>query len=219
VTSKPFTHFVFVIIVLGLGVSPANADPIPIRVLTFDSLQAHDEPIPNGYGGLSWSNFGVVNFDDLPTSVSTNSGYLHGRITLPNVAFNVNGDVASVEAQTPFNFISAFLTPAWRNDVHLTVEGFADGQLKYSEKLILHTTTDANFEAFNFVNVDRVRFESFGGTNVVSGGDGTHFALDNLTVAAVAPTPEPASLLMLATGIAAAALTRRVSVKRHRAVE
>jgi PEP-CTERM motif-containing protein len=210
VTSEAFAHFVLVTLVLGLGVSTVNADPIPIRILTFDQLQAQAEPaIPNGYGGLSWSNFNVLNFDNLATSVSANSGYLHGRITPPNVVYNSDGAVASFEAQTPFNFVSAFLTSAWRNDLHLTVQGFADGQLKYSKAAILHTTTDANFEAFNFLNVDRVRFESFGGINAVGGGDGTHFAVDNLTVAAAAPTPEPASLLLLATGVVAAALRRR----------
>jgi len=211
VSSKPFFRAALVVLALGVGVSTANADSIRVRVLTFDDLgSARDLPaVPNGYGGLSWSKFDLENFAYMPPTVGSDSGYLHGTISAPNVAFNDSGNPASFGAKTPFNFVSAFLTPAWSDDLHVTVQGFANDQLKYSETLVLPSTTNPNLVMFNFLNVDRVRFESFGGTNVVAGGNGTQFAMDNVSIGGVAPTPEPASLLLFMTGVAAEVFRRR----------
>jgi hypothetical protein len=69
-------------------------------LLTFDDLSTvppvPGEPgegvIPNGYGGLDWNNFGVLDgMEAQPTY-----GYNTGVVSSPNVAFNEYGSPASI---------------------------------------------------------------------------------------------------------------------------
>jgi len=206
--AKLFAHGALAVLALGTAVSTAGADPIEVRVITFDDVNALLEPpVPNGYAGLSWSSFQLMD-KALEPGIPDYSGYGHARISPPNVAFNGFGDPAAFGSKTPFNFISAFFAPAWRDNLQVTVEGFTGGQLKYSQTLTLPRTIDPTFATFGFLNVDRVRFESSGGTPVTTLADGAQFGMDDVTIAA-APSPEPASLLLLVTGFAAAALRRR----------
>src|SRR5262245_36040971 len=82
---------------LGPGPSSVRGD-----VINFAGLQGVEGPIPNGYGGLDWSNFSFLN-----TQTDVNvmpSGYQFANIdsTSPNVAFNLFGNPASITSPTPF---------------------------------------------------------------------------------------------------------------------
>ncbi len=75
-------------------------------VLTFDDLSVGFDhiPMPQGYGGLQWSNFSVVNGWNQPW----NSGYRTGMVSLNNVAFNPFGDPAAISGTNLFDFDSAY---------------------------------------------------------------------------------------------------------------
>lgn len=177
--------------VITLSSLPANA-----TVLTFDDLTGFSGPIPNGYGGLDWSNFYY-----LDTTSFTPSGYVNGTVSQPKVAFNAFGAPATVSSSNPFTFNGAYLTGSWNNGLNINVSGYLGGILQDSQTVTVNTTAPTWFN-FNYVGIDSLTFTSSGGTSAGYGGLGTHFALDNFTYNAVPKTvPEPSAVLgLLAIG-------------------
>jgi hypothetical protein len=196
---------------VGLTVSIVSADPV---LLTFDTLPpaGMSRPIPDGYGGLSWTNFRIIT-----SSPFSDWGYRPGTVSPPNVAFNGFGDPASFQATSPFDFNSGFITAAFRRDLQVQIDGFARGELKYSTSLVVGPFTP-HFATFGFRDVDQVRFAAFGGTNPGISGDGTHFALDDLAfgLGAVAPIPEPGTLWLMAVGLGTVGVRVRRTARRTR---
>ena len=163
--------------------------------LTFDDIPNVTQqgiPIPQGYGGLNWTNFNVLDSQVSPLL----SGYKNGTISLPNVAFNNFGNPATVLAigEVPFTLNSAYLTSAWNDGLQVEVQGFQRGILEYDQTFVVNTTAPT-FINFNYQNVDQLTFMSSGGVH----HDGytlfgEQFALDNLTVNAT--VAEPSSLTL-----------------------
>ncbi|MEH2245884.1 PEP-CTERM sorting domain-containing protein [Nostoc sp.] len=176
-----------------LGTGQAQA-----LVLTFDDLPApkfdYGSAIPNGYGGLNWDNF---NYKTAQTS--NPSGYIYGTVSSPNVGYNVYGNPATVSTVNigggQFDFNSADLTAAWNNGLDILVEGFSGGITKYATTVTVDTTSPTLFN-FDFLDIDSLKFTSFGGVNVGYGGSGTQIVLDNFTYERV---PEPTTILSLLT--------------------
>ena len=46
-----------------------------------------------------------------------NSGYYAGTVSPPNVAYNPGGNPASIISTGQFNFVSAYLTAAWNDNL------------------------------------------------------------------------------------------------------
>jgi hypothetical protein len=153
-------------------------------VITFDDISnaGGGVPISNGYGGFNWNNFDALNGDTFGPS-----GYQNGTVSHPNVAFNAFGNPASFSSSTPFDFIGADLTAAWNDGLKIDVQGFLNGNL-VDDVTVTVNTSGPTFFNFNFDNVDTVKFTSSGGTNHGYNGNGTHFALDNLTFSVPEPT-------------------------------
>ena len=178
-----------------LGANPARA-----TVLKFDQL-APEGAVPNGYGGFNWGNFQFlngVNFDLNP------SGYQAGVVSPNNVAYNADAFPAgvSINGATQFNFVGAYLTAAWNDDLSVRIQGFSIAAPVYDTTVILSATTPT-FYTLNFANVDEVLFTSFGGTQHFGyEGTGLQFAMDDFTFTLV---PEPSSLLLGFLGLAALA--------------
>ena len=175
--------------------------PCPATVITFDDISARaiDPPkaITNGYQGLNWVNFFV---EDVPLEVSSygTNGYYYGMVSPSNVAFNSFGDPAEIDSSgSNFNFLSIYLTGAWNSNLNIDVQGFSGTNLLYDQTVVVSATNPTLF-TFNYLDIDRLYFNSFGGQSAgfPGGGGGEQFAMDNLTVEFV---PEPSSLL-LATG-------------------
>jgi hypothetical protein len=162
-------------------------------LLTFDDLTDNGIPISNGYGGLQWSNFYVLN---AVTFAGNPSGYLAGMITRSNVAYNAFGSPARLFNANPFDLNSGYFTAAWNDGLHLEVKGYIGLTLAYDNSYTLSAATPSLLN-FNYVGVTAVDFISSGGTPYPPyGGNGTHFAMDNLTVT-IAPEPSGIVLLML----------------------
>ncbi|MBD2495699.1 PEP-CTERM sorting domain-containing protein [Nostoc sp. FACHB-280] len=169
-------------------------------VLTFDDLEPTNSvfeelPIPNGYGGLNWRNFGYL---DTVLFNANPSGYINGTISSPNVAFNRFGVPATVSRQRGlFDFNSAYLTGAWNNNLKILVEGFASGITKYSTTVTVNSTSPTQIN-FDFLGIDTLRFTSFGGINAGYGGLGSQMVLDNFSYTPQ-PVSEPTNILGLIT--------------------
>ena len=91
--------------------------------ITFDDLSDNGSGtlIANGYQGLSWTNWFVLNTPAL-TLGSGSNGFAAGTVSPPNVAFNGSGDDA-IFSNDAFIFNGVYLTAAWRNGLQVTVTG------------------------------------------------------------------------------------------------
>ncbi len=158
------TVFIFQLIVQLVGRA---------ETLTFDSFSPGHEsiPIPNGYGGLQWNNFGVFCGACRPGG----EGYRAGMVSPTNVAFNLYGDPASISSSNTFHLISAQLTAALNlnSSLAVRVQGFAGASQLYDNTYVVdrYAPTLVNF---NYLGVDRVTFTT---------SPNIQFAMDDLTVA------------------------------------
>ncbi|HWG46361.1 MAG TPA: PEP-CTERM sorting domain-containing protein [Gemmataceae bacterium] len=184
-------QFGFLCVAVGLFLGLAqNA---PAGVITFDNLSGNTGAIPKGYGGLNWDNFAYMSRTYL--QLSGYNGYTNGAVSSPNVAFNAAGLPASVLSSNPFTLNSAYFTAAWR--VGLTI---AATDNKGDTKTFVVSPSGPMRETFNWTGITSVTFTPSGGYPAPkAAGDGTEFALDNLTVNA-ATVPEPGSLTLFGLG-------------------
>lgn len=175
--------------------------------LTFDDIGNPDGAfIPDGYGGLDWTNMRAL---DGSTRVAT-SGYHNGRVSGDWVAYNSGGSAASA-SNGPFTFVSAYLTAAWNTGLNIRLDGFTGAALTHTQTVVVDTDAPTLF-TFNWSGIDAVQFTSFGGVDAANdGGAGTHFALDNLTIDAVSTAvPEPTSMALFGlTALGMGVATRR----------
>ncbi|MGA2604842.1 MAG: PEP-CTERM sorting domain-containing protein [Verrucomicrobiia bacterium] len=174
-------------------------------LVTFDDFNlAQDQffqtNIPDGYEGLSWSNFWVLNAVLRSNIYGFLNGYNYGMVSASNVAFNAAGNPAEIDSVTNFNFLSAYLTGAWNSNLNIEIEGFNGAQEIY-DTIVVASATNATLFTFNYLNIDRLYFNSYGGQDAgFAGGSGEQFAMDNFMFEFI---PEPSSLLLTALGAVA----------------
>ena len=171
-----------------------NVLTVGAGLITFDDLPAtiYGMALTNGYYGLSWSNFDVLDAFDYPYP----SGYQAGMISASNVAFNAFGGPAAISAPTPFNLLSASLTASWNQGLVLQTLGYQGSTLLYSNIYTLSAATDLLI-TFNYDGITLVSFASSGGYPWQSYGTNnkTQFALDNVTLGNALPVITQFALL------------------------
>ena len=91
---------------LSFAASTASA-----RLITFDDLADNGggTAISNGYSGLDWDNFNVLN-----TASLIPSGFVNGTVSTWNVAYNDQANPATITSPAGFNLIDAQLVKAGR---------------------------------------------------------------------------------------------------------
>ena len=168
------------------------------QLINFDDIGAcGTASVPLLYHGFTWNNFFVYQSSCAPAS-----GYANGVVSTPNVAYNGYGNLASVSSLNPFTFTSVYMTAAWNNGLTVTVNGYdASNNVIDNTSFVLSTLGPTN-EVFNWTGVYSVDFIGSGGVNPGYSGSGTHIAFDNMLMNNATVTPEPATLVLLATGLA-----------------
>ncbi len=168
-------------------------------VVTFDDLpnSTTGTNIPNGYQGLSWSNFFVVNAILQSNFFGYATGANYGMVSASNVAYNGFGLPAEIDARgANFDFLSAYLTGAWNSNLNIEVQGYSDGNLIYDQTVVASATSPTLF-ALNYTNIDQLVFNSFGGQPAFGGTTREQFVMDNFTFEFI---PEPSTFLLAALG-------------------
>ncbi len=158
------------------------ADPASATLITFDDLPDTSlyHRILNPYDGFDWSShFWYLNGADYPSYY--HSGYKHGVVSAPNVAFNGGGRSVNFSSGMPFELDSFYLAAAWRRGLKVTVTGELNGVVVDSTTLTVKRS-GPTLETFNW-DVNKVIFHSFGGVPVDF--EGYQFVLDNLSVSSV----------------------------------
>jgi hypothetical protein len=183
------------------------------NVLTFDNLAntASGLAVPNMYGGSSftWTNFYYINSAQFNANNGSPSGFGYGTVSSPNVAYNFNGNSATLSSTTPFNLLSGDFTGAWNDNLTFKAQASTGG---YVVTRTL-SATSPSLVTFDFYGITSVTFTSSGGTKHPGfNGSGTQFVLDNLTVSfgvgSAVPEPSTGVLAGLACAIAGVAGTR-----------
>ncbi len=178
--------------------------------ITFDDLSetAQGSLITNAYQGLVWSNFYANNailFTNIHLGLGVD-GVLYGMVSASNVAVNALGNPAEIDSSTSFNFLSAYLTGVWKSNLNIEVEGFR-GPRKLYDTTVVASATNSTLFAFNYLNIDRLYFNSSGGLSAgFPMGGGENFAMDNFTFEFV---PEPSTFLLTGAGVLTLCALRR----------
>ena len=195
-----------VALAVGLVSLAVLCSPASATVDKFDEVTSLSEAgIPNGYAGFTWQNFWVLN---AATFAWSPSGYANAVVSPDYVAFNAWGQPAQFSGE-PFHFVGVYLTSAWRDGLNVDIEGYRLGTLVYGETVVLDTSAPLWFAA-DYVNVDTVRFISYGGTHHYgAAGDGTQFAMDDLTHVTI---PAPGAVLLVGLGTGLTGWLRRRSI-------
>lgn len=185
--------------VLGLSIMAFAAPLRAQTTLGFEGLTG--TYVPQGYGGFSWlGGYGEGSWvlanpwgpdngypDLLRPSSGTQNAWANGGTRLDMV----------FASATLFDFNSAYLSGAYGScfgnggSENQTVRGFLAGLELYNTTVSLSCSVMQQF-SFNFVGIDQVTF------------DQNNYALlvDDITINGSA-VPEPASLVLLATGLVA----------------
>jgi hypothetical protein len=187
----------FLLLAVLLSVWPFSASSQTL--VTFDDIHSYSQgvEVPSAYQGLSWSNFWVLNSTLFSNGLGA-TGYCFGMVSPSNVVFNGLGNPAEIDSPgTNFNFLSAYLTGAWNSNLSIEVEGFNAAQEIY-DTIVVAGATNATLFTFDYFNIDRLYFDSYGGESAGFGqGAGENFVMDNFTFEFV---PEPSTILLTVLG-------------------
>lgn len=184
-----------------LSATAANAQTVGFDDISTTGTTGNG--INNGYAGFNWSNWNVTN--TTWSALEPSGHYLKAR-SGNYVAYNTAGNMATISSDGRFDFLSGWFSSGWLDPLVLTVTGFRGSEAVFVQAIDL-TTGPSLFVNFNFSDIDKLTFATSGGSAIVNPEySWAHFNLEDATfgpvgAAQVTATPEPASMILLATGL------------------
>jgi hypothetical protein len=199
---------VFVVLIAGL--LSRSVPAAPIEVLDFENPPTDQYGnITEAYGGFGWFAPEIDHYFEhlngrsyCSLSTAPGPGYCAGTTSGSYVAFNFG--VGAITRDAPFDFIGAFFTAGFRDDLEVRVDGFLHGNLIHSATFAVDTF-GPGWQQLDFTGVDKLLF-----TPVVPNHPefGTHYVIDDFTYSLV-PEPGPSVLVALAFGLPGSLVRRR----------
>jgi len=149
--------------------------------------------VPDGYGGLNW--------DGASSDLQVCKGHsaFDDGVVSPEFAAVLGYQTYTVwDPDYTFDFVGAYFTGGWFS-VSPTVEGYLDSTLKYSTTVYAQNGTPTWY-GFNWTGINKLVFPQIGA------GSNQDYVIDNFTFN---PIPEPATMLLLGSGLVGLAGFRR----------
>ncbi len=165
------------------------------KILDFDEVDA-SVPVQYFRTDINVENWyvidGAMNYPD--------SGYDHGTISEPNVGFNGFANPMTISCPGgSFDLLSIWLTPAWDENLEVSLDGYRNGSLSTSFSAVLESPTIPTFfktDLETFKNVD----------SIVISSNPNHVAVDELMIEVSSPCIFEMIQYTPSNGTAAAAL-------------
>lgn len=113
------------------------------------------------------------------------NGYATGKASGIFVALNSGAQPMSLSLPVGqyFQLNSVSLAAAWNTNLQVTIKGTRNNVLIYQTIVSLQVTSRTILYTLKWANIDKITFESTGGTPYPGlGGSGTHFVLDDLDI-------------------------------------
>jgi hypothetical protein len=158
--------------------------------------RAGQAQLPADYAGLTW---GGRWYHSSSTSFSTLYGYSRGASSGSMFLYNGFADFVSISGASVFDFNGAYLGVGHDQELFLTLVGYRGSVEVYREVLTL-SATQHDFYTLDFLDVDRVTFDSRRADGNIS-----HFTMDDVRLDYPAtPTevvPEPITMVLLGSGL------------------
>lgn len=128
-------------------VSGDGFDSLPTTVvLGLDDLTTANTvaEIPNGYGGLDWSNWVATH-----RILYGGPGYVNGATSGEYVAYNSSGNPATVSSDQPFDFVGASIGSAWPEgeQYDVVIRAWRDEEVVHVDRISPSTSGPVFFDA------------------------------------------------------------------------
>ena len=169
----------------------------------------------NPYDGFTFAGTQKVLAHDY---LVTETGIIHGTVGNASWLSGSTGvSFSSLNAQT-FNFIGAYITPIFNNNQPITVQGWLNGSVVYTQT-VTSSWSAGTFWTFDFAHVDKVSITPDAGGTLdpafspwSAKFDGTRYlVVDNITYVT---NPEPASILLMTSGLVGLGLWRALRSRK-----
>jgi len=116
-----------------------------------------------------------------------------------NIAYNAFNNPALVSSSSLFDFIGASFISLFDDTNTLYITAYREGAEVFNQELALNNLSFTAFQPLNWTGIDALSFMT----------EGFHFGMDNFEYQPSAPVPEPATLLLLGSGLIGFARLRR----------